>query len=455
VSGPWEDYAEDGPWSDYATPEAPPQRPLGQEIGRQLKLTGRIGAEAVGALPLAAMDAGVGIRNMFPGQNYELPSAMYSKALDQVFAPRESTAEKVVGVAGNMLLGSKLPVPGVKNPAPQGFMPSNPRLDAFAEARKAGYVAPPSTVNPTFANRATEGVAGKLTTAQMASARNQSTTNTLAQTELGLSGNAPLTKGAIKEVRQGALEAYKVIRGAGSMAKDPKFLSALDDIEANAAGANKSFPGLSKSPVADEIAALRDGDSFEADSAVDAIALLRQNADDAFRQGKGQAGTAYKKMAKALEDVIERNLKNSGKAGEQTLKQYRDARTLLAKTYSVEKAFNPRTGNIDATKLARQLDKGAPLSGNIRTAAEFAQAFPKAARDFNESLPGMSPLDFYASGGISAGSGNPLYLGLPFARLSARKALLSDPWQDLMIPKPYAPPEELAGSLAVGLGSVR
>jgi len=90
-----------------------------QGINRGLGRFARMGAEAVGAIPLMAADAGVAARNLIGGGNYELPSSMYGRGLDALRLPRaQGAAEKTVDVLGQMVMGSRLPVPQVKNPAP-------------------------------------------------------------------------------------------------------------------------------------------------------------------------------------------------------------------------------------------------------------------------------------------------------------------------------------------------
>ena len=59
---------------------------------------------------------------------------------------------------------------------------ANAQRDAAAmSAKEAGYVIPPSDVNPSFINETLGGLSGKIKTAQVASAKNQGTTNALAR----------------------------------------------------------------------------------------------------------------------------------------------------------------------------------------------------------------------------------------------------------------------------------
>src|ERR1700691_261339 len=51
-------------------------------LARQTTLAGRAAVKGVAALPMMAMDAGVGTRNWLTGSDYELPSQMFEKALN-------------------------------------------------------------------------------------------------------------------------------------------------------------------------------------------------------------------------------------------------------------------------------------------------------------------------------------------------------------------------------------
>jgi len=119
------------------SPVAEPQPSLYDRLKRQVGRTARIGAEAVGALPLIPMDAGVAARNMYndiqylnrpplsTGQNrqYELPSQTYQKGLDDMGLPRpEGMIEKGVDIAGQVVAGGiVVPSPAIAKQAPPAF----------------------------------------------------------------------------------------------------------------------------------------------------------------------------------------------------------------------------------------------------------------------------------------------------------------------------------------------
>jgi hypothetical protein len=308
-------------------------------------------------------------------------------------------------------------------------------IAAAQAARSAGYVIPPTQVKPSLLNRTMEGFAGKLTTAQNASAKNQTVTNRLVAKELGLPEDAAITPDALANIRRAAGQAYEAIGQSGTVTPGKAYAAALDRIDAPFVTAAQGFPNAAESPVLGITKSLR-SPSFDASAAVEKIKQLRTAADDAFRSGNTDVARASKSAAAALEDALEDHLKTIGNPG--LLQGFRNSRQLIAKTYSVEKAMNPATGSIDAKKLAAQLAKGKPLSGNIKSAAEFAARFPKAAQTVEQmgSLPQLSPLDWAVGGGMSAASANPLMMAGVMARPVVRAATLSGPVQNRLAQQP-------------------
>jgi hypothetical protein len=457
-------YYADMPYEDFAqrvglsaapvAPVAPPkQRTAGEEGKRQAGLMGRMFLDTAAALPMAALEGGAGIANLanraigregnvsFRGQ--------YESARDQLFPQPEGAVENITQVAGNMLLGSKIPAPTAKATAPAAFQNAEQARKALTagrvtEAQKAGYVIPPATSNPSATAKTAEGVAGKLSLAQQASAKNMANTDRLAAKALGLSEDAPITQAALRELRAEAGQPYEAVRGAGVIALGKPWKAALDKAESALKGANRSFEGFAKSDASGKIASLRK-DFADSGDMVDAIRVLRDYADEAGAARNFKLARTYRNLAGELENSIERHLVANGQTGMVT--KLRKARELIAKTYTVEKALNKGTEGVSATKIARQLDRGAPLTGELKQIGKFGLAFPKAAREFNESLPGISPLDFYAAGGTAAlgafaSGGNPaaaLPLAYPFVRLGTRNALLTPFGQKLAVPTQGGP----------------
>lgn len=443
---------------------APPS--AADTVKRQGGLLARSLADSAAALPLAALEGGAGVANLLrrgtkaitePDGNFSFRQ-QWTEGLDKAGLPRpETTFEKVSDAGVQAIAASRIPVPTGQPQVPQNFVPKQSlRTDTLLRSQNEGYVVPPTTSNPTLLNRGLEGMAGKLTTAQMASAKNTEVTNSLAKRALQLSDDAPITPESLAALRAEAGKAYGVVKGSGVVTADDAFASSVRNAVSQYQGAGKDFATLSRSDlqsVADDLIVPLEGTTarqFDASSAVDATRTLRDMADAAFRSGDKAAGKAYRAFSDAIENLLERHLASIG--DDAGLDALRAARTLIAKSYTVEKALNPSTGNVSATKLAQQLTKGKPLSGELKTAAQFGQAFPKAARDFNESLPGISPLDFYAAGGITAATQKPWALLYPFVRVGTRAGLLSPMGQNLAIPGQQLPQPWAVGATAGLLG---
>ena len=353
----------------------------------------------------------------------------------------ETGADLYGNVAKNVALGTTLggaiPAAGSLPSLLRGQGPSPQLSQSIQQARDLGYVIPPTQANPSLLNRVMEGIAGKASTAQNASARNQQITNELAAKSLGLPKDTPITPEVITKLRSDAGKAYTNLGLSGQVIADKSYIQALDDIAKPYVTAMQGFPDAPPSPVINLVQSLK-SPSFDAGSAVEKIKQLRTSADDAFRTGNTDIGRASKKAADAIENALEVHLRKTGQTD--LLDKFKDARQLIAKTYTIEKAANTTTGTIDAKKLAAQLQKGKPLSGELKSIAQFSQAFPKAsqATEGMGSLPQFSPLDYFAGviGGASTGG---LGATAALARPALRSAALSSPVQNRLIPNTAAP----------------
>lgn len=316
------------------------------------------------------------------------------------------------------------------------------KFEAAANGAKAGYVVPPADLQPGMTTELLSGLSGKIKTAQVASQKNQAVTDSLARKALGLNADDVLNEEVLQGIRNQAAQAYAPVKAAGIVKADSTFAKTLDGIEQTYKGANSAFPGLAKDEVGNLVSSLRVKE-FDAGGAVDAIKVLREQADKAFRGGDKGLGKATKEAAEAVESQLERHL--SGMGDTEALSALREARKLIAKTYTVQKGLNTQTGNVSAQELAKQLAKGKPLTDDLLTIAQMATAFPKATQALKETPKAFSPLDWAAAGGASMASANPLPMAAMFARPLARGYLLSQPAQRaaLQMPGLLGAPEEL------------
>jgi len=275
---------------------------------------------------------------------------------------------------------------------------------------------------------------GKIKTQQLASVKNQAVTDRLVRQSLGLADDAPLTPETLTAVRQQAGQAYEALRGIGTVSADADFKLALQQASKQTQGASRSFPGLVKANPVDDIVKALDQPQFDAGDAIDAVRVLRDQADGFYTAGDKASGKAVKGIASALEDSLERAAQQTGSP--ELVSGFREARRTIAKTYTVQNALNQGAGTINAQKLAAQLTKGKPLSGELKQVAQFSQAFPKATQS-GVDVPAFSPLDVF-SGGLGAGLGSPTLMAATAARPVARSLALNPAYQRAMVnPAPY------------------
>lgn len=306
--------------------------------------------------------------------------------------------------------------------------------EMITEARQAGYRIPPSQARATPGNNALEGFAGKATTAQKASIKNQQITNELANKSLGLPKGTQITSDLLINMRRTLGDAYKDMASLGKLKTGSTYAKQLSDITKRGTRMAKEFPALTNKDVEKYVNAFKKK-SFSADATVEAIKNLRDQSSANFKSLKPAdkaMGHAQREIANALEGVLEKN------APANMLPQFRAARQQIAKTYTVEKALNDATGNVSTRALARDLAKGKPLSGELSTAGRFGQAFPKAAQDMTFSSPGINPLDYVTSGAAAVGTGNPSWLAALTGRPLVRSAILSKPYQAMNVNAPKA-----------------
>jgi hypothetical protein len=295
----------------------------------------------------------------------------------------------------------------------------------------------------------------------VASIRNQDVTNKLAAKSLGLADDAVITPDLLKSVRDKAGQVYASISNAGMIVPKKAYHDALDKAGEAAVKAEMNFPNETSKKILETIGSVRK-DAFDAGSAVSRISQLRTEADVAYRAGNKDLGKATKDAANALEDAIESHLKDLNQPD--ALNKFKDARQLIAKTYTIEKALNPKTGSVDAKALAARLKAGKPMSGELKEIGEFGLAFPKASQ-MPEKIGGtigISPLDYTMAGLTGSASylggedkessalNAAIALGL---RPAARKAVLSDFMQNRLVQQQAAPTGPIRQAISNALPS--
>lgn len=395
-----------------------------QAIGAAIPSAARVTA------PLAQSIASGGFQTgLQPGVANMLTRAAGGAALGGTAAalinPEEAGTGAAIGAAlpgiSNVLAGARRLVRGAEQ---------TPQMQAAIQsAREAGYVIPPSQARDSAINKTLEGVAGKASVSQAASLKNQAITNRLANETIGVAPDAQLTPELLDSVRKEAGKAYEAIAGLGDFA----------------------VTGGAKLPAEVNVRSVLDPYTMTPSNKVDAGELVRAwkqaNADatayyraygrdanpETLAKAKGAADTAKK-----VDEFLSAQLKNAKL--DDMLDALKAARVQIAKTYSVENALNPVTGNVDAKKLAAQLEKGKVLSGGLETAGRFASQFGKAVQMPEKvgSTPGFSPLDVIMAGGASAATGSPFGAAAAYLRPAARALSTSDIVQNRLLQQQQA-----------------
>lgn len=352
-----------------------------------------------------------------------------------------STANPKMALTANVLGGFMASPEGVAARVPAQALPRVSAVKPFAaEANKAGYTLPPRMITdkPGVTADVLAGWSGKVKTAQAASAKNQEVTNALTAKAIGLPEDAVLTDQVLKGVRQNASKAYSNIpKALPKVTVDPDFYAAVNKLGEKSSAAASEFPELLENAEIDKLVKSLSGKTeFSTDAGISLVRKLRKDASANFRSmgdpAKADLAFAQRQAADAVDDLIERQLDLTGQG--QLAAEYRNARQIIAKTHDIEAVTNTTTGNVSARKIAALANRGRPLSGDLKTIADTANAFPKAMQSeaaFGEVEP-LSVLDA-AGAVITTAQGNPSAAGMFLGRPVARGAVLSKVMQDRII----------------------
>ena len=368
----------------------------------------RILGRALETAPSFALSPSAGLKGLAGNLATGATSGLVSGAV------KEATGSELAAGAAGML--TPLAMQGIAGVRASKLEPVTGKT--LQEARRAGYVVPPSIVKPTATATTLEKVAGKASVSQEASIRNQAITDNLAAKSIGLKEGTPLTKETLDAVRQKAGAIY----------------DAIDELKPSVG--MEWFPRFHERNLGQQLRQAR------ADA--NAWYLSYKAKPNPSYLSKAQKFDA---VADSLEGDIERIAQAAGRP--ELMQQLKEARTLFAKTYDIERALIPGTGNVSAPAIGGLLKKKR-LTGELKIIGEFGKAFPREARPApSVPSPSVSGTDAAATALLStmgygaAGAPGMLAGGLPLLRGPARAAVLSRPMQQRLIaqPKPF---EEVA-----------
>ena len=310
------------------------------------------------------------------------------------------------------------------------------RDESLRMGRDEGMLVAPGDIASTgvkgWINRRLESFGGKDAIRQEINVRNQEMTNAVAQRVLGLPKGTAVTEKLLDDYREVMAAPYREV-------------AALPTLPPSRVQGIRGYPLFGPTP----------------QSAADALKELRQARIDSNAQWKDfQANkkvesrdnaVALDKRIESLEGHIEKTAIAAGRPD--LIPALQEARTKIAQSWDIDRALNTGNADVSARILQGMLNKGRPLGGELKSVAEFTNAFPHYMTEgARVHMPGVSKSDWYAGIGmgmagaaLTGGPGGIVGL-LPLAHGPVRNMLLSGPYQQLMGSPNYTP--GIATSLA-------
>lgn len=279
-----------------------------------------------------------------------------------------SLTESSIDIAPSLLGLKARDIAGKRTSIKLSELAAEQKRNAVADANlkeitDAGYVYPPSKVDPTFLGKKLESVAGKAALNQESAIRNQGITQGLARKAAGLADDEPITPVTLKDARERISEPYRQVAALSTTAR-----AALEQVKQARAEAKAQWKHYNRSA---EPESMKKAKAFDAE-------------------------------ADFYEQLIEQEATAIGRTD--LLPQLRQARVELARNYDVERALNSSTGEIDARVIGRmyEKDKGKRMTGELATIGKFANKFKALARPGSDvPTPGVHNLEAY--GGLGLG----------------------------------------------------
>lgn len=285
-----------------------------------------------------------------------------------------------------------------------------PKTKLLNEANKLGFKASPSDIGAGQIPRSLETVSGIYKTQELLSSKNQNVLSDITRDYVGLPKSSPLTADTLESLRESFYSPYEKIKNLPSA-----------QVETTSGGLMKSATTRTGSEI------LNDLKIAQEDKNAAWKALQNPNLPNRTEM-RNEANALTAKV-----NSLEAELENLAKANKQSnlLDKLKEARTNIAKTWAVQNALV--TDNVVNPKsLLKQIDKGVPISGDLKTAAKFAEAYPNVNKVISKT-PNEFTLPDVAATAYGAGAGNPIIAALGPLRAAARHTVALSPVQRRMI----------------------
>jgi hypothetical protein len=309
-----------------------------------------------------------------------------------------------------------------------------------------GAVLPPTQVNPTILNKLLEGYSGKDQTKQLASIKNQNLVNEQARKTLNLAPDTEITPLVLQQFRDQKGLAYDALRANPTYYADKQFFAELNKETAKL----QSMKTLDVKTELDLLNNLKVM-NFTGDELVNSIKRLRDrsktNSSALASSENKELGQAQKFAAQQLEALAERNLTNFNQPD--VMKNFRQARQDIAKSYNIEKALNAASGDVSAANLGTLAKQGKIVPAELQTLANAAATYPNAFQNVARigSVPGISPVDVIPAAAAAVATSNPSILATIFGRPLVREAITSPKYQRNMLPNTQVQPPGLLNQI--------
>lgn len=336
-------------------------------------------------------------------------------------------AQTIASLAGGLGGGMAVPTKGTTNIIP------TTKENTIKQSIDAGYAIPPSQAGGTRWQKFQEFIGGKPKTEQEAQFKNQTITNNLVKKYLGLSESDNLGTDAIQAVKELHNPTYEKV-------------SKLPEIKTTTSEKVFDSFGLPKGTQSTTKVILPSGQQL-----LDDLKQIRADSKGYWDFWKRTGDPATLKQAIKLDNeasLLENKLEQLAKIHKQPelINELKNARRELAKAHTVNKAMNPATGDISANIFSSMLGK-VPLTGEAKTIANYAKAFPKIARVPTTGEPTPFTLLDTALAAHGFGYGNVPETVLPLLRYPARWNILREGTQKAIanqqgkptINQPYVP----------------
>ena len=251
------------------------------------------------------------------------------------------------------------------------------QIDAAKEAQRLGIALNPTDIQPGVTTRAMTLAAGERGATAIAQA-NKANVRRVALNDMGLPDTAALDKKAtFNQARAALSDPYDKVKQLPIQQADDAMIQRLESLRADldVIGAKEYAPAISKI-VDDAIGKTQTG--LTGEQLLKNIQVLRERARKTYNNKNAtmealDVADTNLKVATELESMIDNSIFNP-----QLLKQFRDARQKMARTYAYEGATDLNTGMVDVSKLARITSKDNALTGDIASLGKIGGNFPEA-----------------------------------------------------------------------------